>query len=222
MTAGTQAVGPLLAAAAEWRLLALLFSRPRPGWADEVGALAREVEDGALRGAAAAARDAGEGAYHALLGPGGPASAREAAHLGFADPGRALADLAARYAAFGFAPRTEEPDDHLAVQCDFAGYLFLKEAYALSAGQEVQREVTREARTRFLSEHAAVLGRRFASRLPDGAPRHLAAAAACLVARLPDAPPLPEDVPEAEPPGCAGPACGEGWGEPGLGGPLQR
>jgi nitrate reductase assembly molybdenum cofactor insertion protein NarJ len=78
-------------------------------------ALAREAgADEALRDAAAAAGNAREGAYHALLGAGGVASPREAAHAGFLDPGHILADLAARYAAFGFSPRGEEPDDHLA------------------------------------------------------------------------------------------------------------
>lgn len=204
MSADARAVEELLAGAAEWRLLSLLLSRPRDGWAREVAALAREVRAGDLRGAAAEAAEAKEGAYHALLGPGGPASPREAAHLGFGDPGRVLADLSARYAAFGYAPRAEEPDDHLAVECDFVAYLFLKELYALAAGQGERAELTKEARARFLSEHAALAGRRFASKLPEGAPAYLRATARALAERLPEVAPVAEPPADEEPFVCAG------------------
>jgi nitrate reductase assembly molybdenum cofactor insertion protein NarJ len=179
--------GFALADAAEWRLLALLLSRPRAGWREEVEALASEVRDAALRRAAVAARDASEGAYHALLGAGGIASPRAAAHAGFLDPGRILADLEARYAAFGFAPRSEEPDDHLAVECDFVAYLHLKEVYALFTGRDDDASVTREARERFVAEHVAVAGSRLVAKLPVDAPAHLLGAARSLAERLPAA-----------------------------------
>jgi nitrate reductase assembly molybdenum cofactor insertion protein NarJ len=190
MSAFAVDVTPALDAAADWRLLALLLSRPRPGWSEEVTALAREWRgDERLRAAAAAADAAREGDYHALLGAGGVASPRAAAHAGFLDPGRILADLAARYAAFGFSPRSEEPDDHLSVECDFVSYLFLKEAYARARHDEEAAAVTREARTRFLIEHVALVGHRFAGKLPEDAPGYLIAAARCLAERLPAAPP---------------------------------
>lgn len=195
-------VGPELAAAAEWRLLGLLLSRPRPGWREELEGLAREVPDPQLRRAAAEAAEASEGAYHALLGAGGVASPRAAAHAGFQDPGRLLADLAGRYAAFGFAPCAEEPDDHLSVECDFVSYLFLKEAYARARGETEAAAVTRQARSRFLTEHLAIAGPRLAQKLPEGAPPHLARAAASLAARLPEAAPAPsgcEPGPECDP-----------------------
>lgn len=195
---GLEARAPL-AAAVEWRLLALLLARPRAGWQEELSALAAEAGDAALREAAGAARGAAEGPYHALLGPGGPASPREAAHSGFADPGRLLADLRARYAAFGFDPQSEEPDDHLSVECDFVAYLHLKEGYALASGQAEAASVTREARTRFLAEHAAVAGRRLVERLPAESPRHLRAAAEILAARLPDVPPAPAGGSDEDP-----------------------
>jgi nitrate reductase assembly molybdenum cofactor insertion protein NarJ len=199
-----------LGAAADWRLLALLLSRPRPGWREEVAALAREWRgDARLGAAAAAAEGAREGHYHALLGAGGVASPRAAAHAGFLDPGRILADLAARYAAFGFVPRSEEPDDHLAVECDFVSYLFLKEAYARARGQSEAAAVTREARELFLAEHVAVVGRRFAGKLPEGAPAYLVHAARCLVERLPETAPASEGGFDEDPlrDGCPA-ACG--------------
>lgn len=178
-----------MADAAEWRLLAVLLSRPRPGWREEVEALAGGlgVTD-ALQRAAAASADASEGAYHALLGAGGVASPREAAQGGFTDPGRILADLEAAYGAFGFRPAAEEPDDHLAVECDFMAWLHLKEAYALAAGLGDAAQVTREARDRFLREHVAPGGHRLAARLPADSPGYLALAARALAARLPEVP----------------------------------
>jgi TorA maturation chaperone TorD len=181
----------LLGDAAEWRLLSLLLSRPAAGWREEVRALAREAS-GELGRAAADLEDATEGAYHALLGPGAPASPREAAHAGFLDPGRILADLQARYQAFAFAARAGEPADHLAVECDFVSYLLLKEAYALARGEPEQADIARQARLRFLTDHLAPTGRRFAEKLPALAPGHLREAARALTARLPDVPAPPE------------------------------
>jgi len=203
-------VGSELAAAAAWRLLGLLLSRPRPGWREELTELAREVPDRQLRQAAAAAGQATEGAYHALLGAGGVASPRAAAHAGFQDPGRLLADLAGRYAAFGFAPGAEEPDDHLSVECDFVSYLFLKEAYARAGDRGEAVEVTRQARARFLAEHLAIAGARLAEKLPAGSPPYLALAAAWLAARLPDPPPVPPNggpEPDCDPLGGGCPAA---------------
>jgi hypothetical protein len=180
-------VRALAAGAADWRLLSLLLSRPRPGWHEEIRALAAEVEDAALRDGARAAQGAGEGPYHAILGPGGPASAREAAYAGFGDLGRILADLAARYAAFAFDPG-DEPGDHLAVLCGFVAYLHLKEAFAVARGREDEALVAREERARFLADHLSAPGRGFAERLPGEAPEHLRAAAAALAARVPAAP----------------------------------
>jgi TorA maturation chaperone TorD len=202
-------VGPQLEAAVEWRLLALLFSRPRGGWREELSALAGEARDEALRAAVAATAGASEGEYHALLGPGGPSSPREVAHGGFADPGRTLADLSARYQAFGFGPRSEEPGDHLSVECDFVSYLLLKEAFAMAGGQLGAAEVTREERQRFLAEHLAIVGRRFAEKLPAAAPEHLRRAAGVLAARLPALPAPSTHRFEADPLAGGCPMAGE-------------
>jgi len=200
--------------ATSWRLLGLLLSRPRDGWREEVGALALEAEDEALRRAAASSVDASEGAYHALLGAGAPASPRQAAHAGWRDPGRILADLAARYQAFAFEPLAEEPADHLSVECDFVSWLWLKEAYATASGQGEAAEVTRQARVDFLAEHLAAAGRSFAAKLPEGAPAYLLHAARALVARLPEAPPQPAGGLDPDPIEGGCPMAGE-RGEPG-------
>ena len=67
----------LLREAAEWRLISLLFECPNEEWQAQVAALAAEITDADLKAAAVAAREeAGEGIYHTIFGPGGPAAPR--------------------------------------------------------------------------------------------------------------------------------------------------
>ncbi len=199
-----------LAEAAEWRLLALLFSRPRSGWREEVESLAREVSDPALRETAGLARDAQEGPYHALLGPGGAASAREVAYCGWSDPGRLLAKIAAQYEAFAFTPQSEDPADHLSVEADFVAYLLVKEVHAAALGEEEAAAVTREARESFLAEHVSALARGLAGRLANG-PGYLTGAARALTERVAHVPerPIPT-TPCADPLESGCPMAGEG------------
>lgn len=160
----------LVAEAAAWRLAARLLERPVPGWHEAVARLASEVDDPALRSAAVAARDAVEGHYLALLGPGGPASPREAAYVGLGDPGRALAELRAYYDAFAYRPRAEDPPDHVAVEAGFVSYLRLKEAFALGEGNAEAAATVREARERFERDHLARIARPLARKLKEHAP----------------------------------------------------
>ncbi len=199
-----------LGEAAEWRLLALLFSRPRSGWGVELEALAREVRDPALRESVGLAQGAEEGPYHALLGPGGRASAREVAYCGWSDPGRLLAELASRYEAFGFAPQSEEPSDHLSVEADFVAYLLVKEVHALVCEEKESVEITREARERFLAEHLAVLARGIAGRLREG-PSYLGEAARALARRVEHLPVIEPGLrtAEADPLACGCPMMGQ-------------
>lgn len=154
MTAGTET--GLLSRAAAWRLAGRLFERPVPGYEEAIAALAPEAEDETL---AAAAREvlecADEGTFLARLGPGGAVSPREAAFAGFGDPGRILADAEGFYAAFGYAPRAEDPADHAAVETGFVAFLFLKEAFALASGRREEAGTCEEARRRFLEEHVS-------------------------------------------------------------------
>lgn len=156
-----------MAGAARWRLLGLLLERPRPGWAREAEALAREAGDPLLGEAALAARDASEGGYLALLGPGGAVSPREVAYRGAEEPGALLADIAAFHRAFAFAPSSEDPIDHVAVLAGFVGYLRLKEAFALARGDAAAAETTRAAAGRFLDEHVRSVAEPFARGLEE-------------------------------------------------------
>jgi len=174
-----------IAEAAEWRLIGLLLERPRSGWHEEVAALVREVHDVALPEAAAAARDAAEGKYLRLLGPGGVVSPREVTYQPFADPGHVLAELATVYDAFAFRPRVEEPIDHVAVEVAFVGYLLLKEAFVDACGDEAAAAVTAAARSTFVEAHLAALAVPFAQRLQAVGPSYLLPIAQLLAARVP-------------------------------------
>lgn len=181
--AGARAV----AAAAEWRLIGLLFERPRQGWRAEVEALADEVGDDRLAAAAReAAAAATEGKYQRLLGPGGLVSPREVSYRPMADPGSILAALSALYEAFAFHPRAEDPIDHTAVEAGFVGYLFLKEAYARSGGDDEAAQRTATVRESFLENHLAAFGAPFVQRLEAAGPSFLVACARLLSARLPE------------------------------------
>lgn len=82
-----------LGQAAKWRLITLLLGRPREGWPDEVEALALEVHDPDITGAADTARGKASGETRlSLLGPGRVVSPREIAYRGRQDPGHILAD----------------------------------------------------------------------------------------------------------------------------------
>jgi len=177
-------VQELLAAATAWRLLGLLFERPCEGWWQDVEALSRVVSDPEIRSAAAEAQlEASEGRYLALLGPGGPVSAREVTYRGMEDPGQIMADIQAFYQAFAFQPETEEAPDHLGVEAGFLGYLCVKEAYARARGSEEEAEVAAEAAIRFRKAHLSALAWPVAERLESTGVRYLSLAAATLARR---------------------------------------
>ncbi|HZR82512.1 MAG TPA: molecular chaperone TorD family protein [Candidatus Binatia bacterium] len=181
---GSARVADGIRLAAEWRLLGLLLERPRLEWQAEIERLAAEVADPPLRAAVAAARTASEGEYHALLGPGGPAPAREASVLGMGDPGWMMADLSRTYDAFGYAPRAEDPKDHVAVEVGFVGFLLLKEALAWASDDEVAARTVIAARTAFVADHLRALVLALAERLAVAPESHVALAVDVLAARV--------------------------------------
>jgi len=191
--------------AAEMRLLAVLLERPRAGVRREAADLAREVRDPGLRARAAELEGLEEGAYLAILGPGGPVSPREAAYAGREDPGRLLSDLSGFYNAFGYAPRREDPLDHVAVETGFAAYLWLKEAFARACGED--GAATAQARDRFLSSHLGRLAAGMAARLESIDAPGLRGLVGTLRDRTGKAAVPPGDPPEADEPGSCG-GCG--------------
>jgi hypothetical protein len=181
----------LLREAQEWRLLGLLFERPRAGWHAHVARLAAGLTDADLRSAAEEAVAAHEGAYLAVLGPGGAFSPREAGYRRTADPARLLAEIRAAYDAFAFAPEREDPFDHVAVEAGFVGWLKLKEAFAHASGDHAAAAITAAATRGFVERHVACLAEPLADRLATLAEGHLAPASRALLAR---AGPRPRDL----------------------------
>ena len=191
-------VQDLLGEAAAWRLLGLLFERPREGWWQEVESLRREVHDSEISAAVEAAQEeASEGLYLALLGPGGVVSPREVSYRGMNDPGQVLSDIRAFYEAFAFGPETEEAPDHIAVEASFMGYLRLKEAYARARGSKEEAEVASQGATRFCEEHLSTLAWPLAARSEKTEVRYLSLAARALAPRTG---PRPAEHPAGESP----------------------
>jgi TorA maturation chaperone TorD len=193
--AKTSDVHAALGAAAAWRLIGLLFERPRSGWEDEITALGNELQDATLQQAVAEARRAISehgsstvaAAYLAIFGPGGGVSPREVAYRGREDPGNILADLSAFHAAFAFHPRAEDPLDHVAVEAGFVGYLHLKEAFARSNADAEATRTSAEAAESFLTAHLRTFAEPLCHRLQGTLP-HLQLAARALLERTGPAP----------------------------------
>jgi Nitrate reductase delta subunit len=143
----------LLAQAAAWRMAALLLERPRCTWQSEITALATEIAEQQLRSAAGESGEATEELYQSLFGPGGSVSPREVTYCGMEDPGRIMAELAAWYTAFAFAPRVEECADHICVEAGFVGYLLLKQAYTHMQGDLDSEQLVEQAKNRFIKQH---------------------------------------------------------------------
>jgi TorA maturation chaperone TorD len=198
----------LLLKAVEFRLIGVLFERPRPGRRLRIVDLAQEASDPELRAIAARMADLDETTYVSLFGPGGPVSPREVSYRRAEDPGWILAEARTYYEAFGYRPCAEDPADHVAVVVGFAAWLALKELYLRARGEDP--EVAAEARAAFVKTHVAPLAAGLASRLEAVAAPDLLDLAKLLAART-DAAPAPADAPE--PPDDGGFSCGPCGGE---------
>jgi nitrate reductase assembly molybdenum cofactor insertion protein NarJ len=181
----------LLAEAAEWRLLSLLFDCPGPSWLAQVKDLSVEVTDGQLRTCACLALEqAGEGLYHSTFGPGGPAPPREVSYSDTLQFGYLISELETYYEAFGYHPLTREAPDHIAVETGFLSFLKMKEAFAHASGDENHTAVTAEAAGRFVAEHLSRIAEPLAERLGQSGLGYLVETARALRQRV-GAPPDP-------------------------------
>ena len=171
--------------AAEWRLISLLFECPSNAWRTRVAALAKEVGHPELKAAAESAlREADEGLFHYVFGPGGPAPAREATYHQTVELGYLMSDLQSFYNAFEFRPQTEEAPDHVSVETSFIAYLKLKELYALCCGDQSCATTAAEAAKRFIADHLLNLAEPLDARLQDSGIDYLSKAALALARRI--------------------------------------
>ena len=175
----------LLRQAAEWRLIGLLFECPTGTWREDIVALARDVDDPLLRAAVThALEEASEGLYHSTFGPGGPAPPREVTYVKAVQLGYLLSELTAFCDAFAYGPVTRESPDHVSVEAGFIGYLRLKEAYAVTRGDDDQASVTADAAATFMREHLSALAEPLADTLDASGVAYLAEAARALATRV--------------------------------------
>jgi TorA maturation chaperone TorD len=179
----------LVAEAAEWRLIEVLFRCPSPAWKNELQALAREVTDPVLRAAVEnAVAEAAEGAFHSIFGPGGPAPAREASYQGTIQLGYLMSELRAYYDAFAYTPSSEssgnEPLDHVSIEAGFMSFLRLKQAFALGGNSETQAMIAAEAAGRFLQEHLSNVAEPMSYALDHSGERYLELAGKALLLRV--------------------------------------
>lgn len=175
----------LLAEAAEWRLISLLFDCPSNDWLKQVADLATPVADKKLKRAAKAAqREASEGLFHSIFGPGGPAPGREVSYRGWVQPGYMLAELNSFYEAFSYKPITNEVPDHVAVETGFIAYLRLKELFALENGDNESADVTSRASITFVDDHISKYAQRLSKLLAASGINYLKLAGAALFDRV--------------------------------------
>lgn len=179
----------LLAEAAEWHLIELLFRCPSPAWKQELQALRLEVADPDLRRAVEhAVAEATEGAFHSIFGPGGPAPAREASYQGAIQLGYLMSELKAYYDAFAYAPALiaseSEPLDHVSVEAGFTSFLRLKQAFASSSGSETEAATVADAAERFLKEHLSNIAEPLSYALDHSGEPYLELAGKALVRRV--------------------------------------
>lgn len=178
-------VNELLNESAEWRLIGLLFECPAGDWKREVRGLAGEVSDERLKKAAEFAEtQAGEGLYHAIFGPGGPAPAREISYRDWVQPGYLLSELSAYYEAFSYSPTTAEVPDHIAVESGFVAFLKMKEAFALMREDGENADVTATASRKFIEEHLSKVSERMAKSLAESEIDYLVLASDALFRRV--------------------------------------
>lgn len=175
----------LLNEAAEWRLLSLLFDCPQGDWFRQVTVLGEQIADERLSKAARAAqKEASEGLFHSIFGPGGPAPGREVSYRGWVEPGQLLSEISAYYDAFGFKMTTNEVPDHVAVETGFVGYLRLKELYARECGDDENAGITADSANSFIENHLAKYSEKLNSLLAGSGIEYLELAADGLFKRV--------------------------------------
>lgn len=178
----TPEVHNLLAEAAKWRLLGLMFEYPTAAWRRQLEALLPDLHDETLLNIASGALEhSTEGLHIALFGPGGSVSAREVTYLGGVQFGYLMAELAAFYEAFGYQPTTQEAGDHASVEAGFIAFLKFKQAYAVASGDGEHASAAAEAAGTFIKDHLALMAEPMSLALENFAPEYLVRAGKLLL-----------------------------------------
>lgn len=175
----------LLREAAEWRLVSLLFDCPNSDWFRQVEELAKPLSDKKLKRAAMAAqKEASEGLFHSVFGPGGPAPGREISYRGWVQPGYMLSELSSFYEAFQYKPTTAEVPDHVAVETGFIAYMRLKQAFAMECRDTENAAITADASKTFIDDHLSKYAEQMSKILDSSGIEYLSLAGAALFRRV--------------------------------------
>ena len=175
----------LLKDAAEWRLISLLFDCPDEEKLEQIDSLGRTISDKSLKRAAKAAqKEASEGLFHSIFGPGGPAPGREVSYRGWVQPGYMLSELSSFYDAFSYKPKTDEVPDHVAVETGFIAYMRLKEAFAFECSDTESAAITADASETFIDEHLAKYAETMSNILSNSGIEYLSLAGKALFKRV--------------------------------------
>lgn len=175
----------IIVESAEWRLISLLFDCPTGNWFEQVKSLGKQVSDKRLKRAATAAqKEASEGLFHSIFGPGGPAPGREVSYRGWVQPGYMLSELSTYYDAFSYKPMTNEVPDHVAVETGFIAYLRLKEAFALECFDAENAKITADASTAFIDDHLSKYAEQMSNILANSGIEYLSLAGEALFKRV--------------------------------------
>ncbi len=161
-----RAIETVVERAARFRVLALGFAYPEPGYRDAMLEALRGLppgrEDFPSAALYSALRDTGDGMlaeeYTRLFLGSGPCSLHETAYGdGRRIAGRPseLADIGGFYAAFGveISPRHPDLPDLMSTELEFYSLLLVKQAYAQLRNWPEQRAVTARAAHLFLEHH---------------------------------------------------------------------
>ena len=174
----------IIVESAEWRLISLLFDCPTGNWFEDVRSLGKQVSDKRLKRAAKAAqKEASEGLFHSIFGPGGPAPGREVSYRGWVQPGYMLSELSTYYDAFSYKPLTKEVPDHVAVETGFIAYLRLKEAFALECFDDENAKITAAASSAFIDDHLSKYAEQMSKILANSGIEYLSLAGEALFKR---------------------------------------
>lgn len=175
----------LLKDATEWRLISLLFDCPDKEKLEQIDSLGRSISDKNLKRAAKAAqKEASEGLFHSIFGPGGPAPGREISYRGWVQPGYMLSELSSFYDAFSYKPKTDEVPDHVAVETGFIAYLRLKEAFARECSNTANAVITANASKTFIDEHLSKYAEKMSIILSNSGIEYLSLAGKALFNRV--------------------------------------
>jgi nitrate reductase assembly molybdenum cofactor insertion protein NarJ len=123
--------------------------------------------------------------YSRILGGTGACADGEISYRTASPSGLLLADIAGFYTAFGFPhPQGgEEKPDHIAVELEFVGFLYAKEALARNTEKTEEAQITQKGRNSFLQDHVSQWVSSFAEALASQDPEGFHTLAAKMVVR---------------------------------------